>query len=63
MNKDYINEETEVVNEFLNESCFYCQVEFSLIDEVLVDVENDRYVCEDCARELDIKTVAVIEGE
>lgn len=41
----------------LNESCFYCQKEFIHIDDVLVDTERDRYICEDCANKRNIETV------
>ena len=55
MNKDYINEETEAINEFLNEFCWYCGEEFELIEKVLVDVENDRYICKECAERYSIR--------
>jgi len=43
--------------EFINESCWYCQKEFTNIEDILVDFQFDRYVCRECVNKLDINAV------
>ena len=38
----------EYINDYINESCFYCGEEFIHIEDILVD-ERDRYICEECS--------------
>jgi predicted SprT family Zn-dependent metalloprotease len=59
------NNETYIVtveDEFLNESCYYCQEEFEKVEDILVTEDEDRYICKECAELYDIKTIDVIGG-
>ena len=38
----------EYINDYINESCFYCGEEFIHIEDILVD-KKDRYLCEECS--------------
>lgn len=48
-------------NYYLSEQCFYCQKEFIDINDILVDIEKDRYICQDCADKLNINTVPCLD--
>jgi predicted SprT family Zn-dependent metalloprotease len=59
------NNETYIVtveDEFLNESCYYCQEEFEKVEDVLVEVDEDKYVCKECAEMYGIETIDAIGG-
>ena len=36
-------------NDYINESCFYCGEEFIHIEDIFIDTERDRYICEECS--------------
>jgi len=38
----------EYINNYINESCFYCGEEFIHIEDILVD-RRDRYICQECS--------------
>lgn len=57
------HKEEEVFNNnfYISEQCFYCQKEFTNIEEILVDCEDDDYLCQECALELNIITLPCME--
>lgn len=46
----------EEFESFIYEECSECGKHMTNIEDILVD-ENDRYICHECAEELNIKTI------
>lgn len=53
--KQYDNENS--YNNYISENCYHCGIELINIEEILVDVDKDVYICHECAEELNIKTI------
>ena len=46
---------------FVSEQCFCCGEELDNINDIRVGTEDDRYYCEDCAKEHNIKVVKCMD--
>jgi len=49
MNQKRHSKEEYNNNEYINESCYYCGEEFIHIEDIFIDTERDRYICEECS--------------
>jgi len=45
------------LNQYISENCNICGEELVRVEDIFVDVENDTYICLDCAKYNHIKTV------
>lgn len=61
LQRQHNNKSVDIDSEFLNESCWYCQKEFTDIEDILVDTESDHYICKECAIEHNINTVSCLD--
>lgn len=55
---DYINKPDDYENEtYIDEQCWYCGEYMNRIEDILVELDTDRYCCADCTNIYNLKTI------
>ena len=49
------------VESFISENCSMCGIELTDIEDILVSVELDQYICQDCCTYHNIRAVKCID--